>query len=423
MKTLLGMAGLLVASLGGSGQADDLFQEEPPKTTIERYRPGRDAARESRRAAANDERLYNQGTRALDQGQWERALEAFDQVGKGGGPRADGALYWKAYAAAKLGRQPEALSALEQLRKQFPSSQWLNDAKALELETRQASGQKVAPDKETDDELILIALNGLIHTDPQRALPYLDKLLQGSHSPRVKDRALFVLCQSGSPGAREVVVRIARGKANPDLQLKAIRQLGLFSDPEARQVLSEIYSSSTNFEVKKAVLRSFMTVGDRTLIRKFAQGEPSLEIRRDAFRHLGAMGAEAEIWGLYKSETSAEMRKALLEALYVSRDSQKLLEVARGDSDPELRRMAVRHLGSLNDSNVTDSLVSLYANEKDLTVRREVIRGFFAKQNAKAIVEVARKETDPTLKKDLVSRLSMMKSKEGTDYLMEILNK
>jgi hypothetical protein len=43
--------------------------------------------------------------------------------------------------------------------------------------------------------------------------------------------------------------------------------------------------------------------------------------------------------------------------------------------------------------------------------------------NATALIEIARKETDLNLKKAIVNQLSVMHSKEATDYLMEILTK
>lgn len=38
-------------------------------------------------------------------------------------------------------------------------------------------------------------------------------------------------------------------------------------------------------------------------------------------------------------------------------------------------------------------------------------------------VELARKETDPAMKKRIVERLSLMRSKDATDYMMEIIGK
>ena len=39
------------------------------------------------------------------------------------------------------------------------------------------------------------------------------------------------------------------------------------------------------------------------------------------------------------------------------------------------------------------------------------------------MVELARKETNPEMKKMIVSKLSIMGSKDATEYLMELLNK
>ncbi len=144
------------------------------------------------------------------------------------GERADGALYWSAYAHNKRGRRDDALQAIASLRSSYPKSRWLRDARALEVEIRQASGQTAVPDRNGDEDLKLMALGGLMNADPDRALPLVEQMLSSSQSDKVRDRALFVLAQSGSPKAREVLVRIARTGPDEDTQKRAIRYLGLF---------------------------------------------------------------------------------------------------------------------------------------------------------------------------------------------------
>ena len=46
---------------------------------------------------------------------------------------------------------------------------------------------------------------------------------------------------------------------------------------------------------------------------------------------------------------------------------------------------------------------------------------FDAIDNAKALVGLARSERDPAMKKEIVQRLSRMKSPEATDYMLELL--
>ena len=90
---------------------------------------------------AHTDVLYRQAQLAIDQGRFERAIEQLDRlVNMTGNPRIDAALYWKSYTLNKQGQRAEALSTLADLQKRFADSRWLKDAKALEVEVRQASG-------------------------------------------------------------------------------------------------------------------------------------------------------------------------------------------------------------------------------------------------------------------------------------------
>ena len=57
------------------------------------------------------------------------------------------------------------------------------------------------------------------------------------------------------------------------------------------------------------------------------------------------------------------------------------------------------------------------------SVRGEIVNALFIQGNAKAMVDLARKENNPEMKKAIVSKLSIIGSKDATEYLMEILNK
>ena len=72
------------------------------------------------------------------------------------------------------GAAREALAATAELRKSHPSSRWLDDARALEIEIKQAGGKPVSPESADDEELKLMALNSFMNSDPERALPLLE---------------------------------------------------------------------------------------------------------------------------------------------------------------------------------------------------------------------------------------------------------
>ncbi len=381
------------------------------------WKDGGDDEREQR-----EEELYQAGTDAIDESNWQQAADKFDQVIQLHGKRADAALYWKAWAQNKLGQRPAALATLEELKRSAPQSRWVNDAKALEIEIRQASNQPVSPDAESDCELKLLAINGLQQMDPEKAVPMLEKMLHGTACPKLRGQALFVLAQSNSSQAHEIIARAARNSEDPELQRKAIQDLGLFSGDWGRQQLTEIYSSVKDTEAKKRILQAFMVSGDRAHLLAAATGEADPVLRAEAIQQLGVMGARDDIWQLYEKETSPEVKKKILNAMWISGDMDHVVQLAKSEKDHDLRIAAIHDLGLMGEKT-GDALVAMYTSDSDRDVKRAVIQGLFLSGNAKAMVALARKETDPEMKRTIVKQLALMQSKDATDYLLEILNK
>jgi len=403
-------------------EARDAAQEKRDREQEARDREEEKRDREQERLDRLSE-LYDDGREALDEDRYERAEAKFDQLAQMNGPQTDAALYWKAYAQNRMGKKDTSLATIADLKKRFPQSRWQKDAAALEIEVRQSSGHPANPEAQKNDELRMLALQGLINSDPDRAIPFLGKVLEGSGSPKEKSKALFVLAQSGRPEAREVLGKIARGQSNPDLQGKAIQYLGLFGGAEARKTLAEVYASSGDPGIKRSILRSYMIAGDREHLFEAAKNEKNEDVKREAIRQLGLVHGQNELQQLYRADNSPEVRRELLKAFFLSGDAPRLLEVAQADKDPELRREAIRNLGLIHSDDAGKALQTIYSKETDRGVKEEVLNSYFLQGNAAAIVAIARNEKDVELKRVAVSKLSIMHSKEATDYLMEILQK
>jgi HEAT repeat protein len=367
------------------------------------------------------DQLYEEGRQLLSQERWPEAAEKFSEAAAQGGERADASLYWKAYAQDKQGLQSETLATLQDLMRSFPESRWIKEAKALELRARKGAGLPVQPGQEADEDLKLLAINSLMNTDSERALPLLEKVLQGNSSDRLKKKALFVLAQSGSPKAREIIERIARDGSNPEMQKTAIQHLGVFGGPENRALLSDIYAASSDLEIKKRVLHSFMVAGEKQRVLTAAESEQNPELRQVAVQLLGVMGARDDLWKMYQHETDAGVKKRIINALFVAGDHEHMGLLAKSEQSPELRLEAVEKLG-LMGQQTTPQLKSLYADSSDTDVRRAVLKAFFLQGNTQALIEIARGEKDPELKKQAVKHLSLMGGKEATDFMLEILN-
>ena len=291
----------------------------------------------------------------IDERQYEKAVAAFDQVIREKGPRAEGARYWKAYALRRLGKIGEALEVLGALDSEHPASRWKNDAKALEVELRQSS-----PASQDDEDLKLLALNGLVQNEPESAVPLLEKILaSGKSSPRMKQRALYVLAQSRNAQARGLVAQYARGVTNPDLQLTAIDYLGAVATPEAMAALAEIYRGSNDAAVKRVALQGMARARDKSMLLQIAKSETDLEFKKEAIRQLGRTDSMEGLKELYRTETDQGVRTAVIGALGDYGKPAVLVELARAEKNALLKKEIVRRLSDMRSKEAQAYLVEL----------------------------------------------------------------
>ena len=214
-----------------------------------------------------------------------------------------------------------------------------------------------------DDAMKSIALNAVMSADPERGIPLVEGILKGNSTPGMKDRAMSVLVQNKSPRAQQVLADYAKATGDPDMQLRAVRYMGRSGTKETQQQLAGLYASAGDARVKQEILRSLMASGD----------------------------------------------------------SDSLLAIAKSEKDATLRNDAIRDLGS-SENTPTATLTGLYAGETDAAPKKLIISMLANRGDAKAIIELGRKETDPSLKTYIVQRLSgMSKNKDAMDFMMELL--
>ncbi|MFZ0631426.1 MAG: HEAT repeat domain-containing protein [Acidobacteriaceae bacterium] len=376
-------------------------------------------------AAADDSGLYADGTRAINENRWSDAVGLFDRVAQMHSEHAEGALYWKAYAENKEGQSANALSTCGELRRRYPQSRWLNECGALEIEIRGKSGDPVPPQAEADENLKLLALNALMEQDEAQAMPILGKILSGNQPEELKSRALFILAQNRSPQAQALISQIAHGQSGPALQIRAIRVMAAAQGRSADDTLADIYQHSSDPEVKKAILQSYLITGDSTKLLAAAREEKDADLVKTAVRTLGAMSAGQDLLTLYHATNNAQTKADIINAFIASGHNgiAPLTSIAQSEPDAELRRKAIRNLGVAGGMSVAPALVSTYQQNTDVETKRAAAQALFLASDAHDLVALARSEKDVEMKKYLVQQLSLMHSQEATQYMLEILNK
>lgn len=363
---------------------------------------------------------YNSGLSAIRMKQYDRAITRFDQVIATKGSHADGALYWKAFAKYKQGKSDEALAVIEELRKAYAKSGYLNDAKVLEADVKKLSGQTVRPEDLDNDDLKLLALQSLMHSDPAGTIPVIETMLAGTNSLSIKRQALYLLALSDQPRARQILLNYAKGTGgNPDVQRQAILYIASQSKKQTTSgELADIYNSTQDIDVRKAIVEAYTTTGDARslLLVASASGSP-IDIRRQAINGLSSLPASQDLWQLYQKEENKDLRLLMVRAF----SADQLMQALKTEKDPSVRRQTLRSLGNRKAAQAGPALVEAYGAEPDKENKRIIISALGAQDNAEALVSIARKETAMDLKMAIVEELKSSKSKVAADYLREIL--
>src|SRR3984885_8176199 len=383
------------------------------------------AADDNAAAQSKEETLYSEGTRAINDAHWAQAEQIFRNLASQHGPRAEAALYWEAYAENKQGNAARALEICTELRHGYPQGNWVKECSALEIEIHGKSADSMPPQAEQDEELKLLALNSLMQQDEAHALPIIQQILNSDKSEKLKDRALFVLAQDRSPQAQALLGQVASGERNPALQRKALQMLAVTRGKQAAETLANIYRQTKNEEIKNTILHTYLIIGTPDPLVEAARHESNPELVRTAVHTLGAMGATSQLLTLYHDSSNPEVKAEVINGLIPAgqKGVEALGNIAGSEQDPELRRKAIRNLGIAGGMSAGPALVATYKKNTDLETKKAVAQALFVAGDSHDLVELARAEKDPAVKKSLVEKLSLMRDKDATDYMLEILNK
>lgn len=374
---------------------------------------------------------FRAGRDLLEDDKWEAAEQHFRDFIRDypKNKNVDAALYWLAFTNKKQAHFSAAEKYLTQLFRQYPQSSWLDDARALQIEMAPATGNKtvmsyaistssvpsiqavpgidssapaavsgsfsstwstnelsapgaigIGPAQATTfewsnqskrepmsdkDEIKSIALQSLMQSDSDRALPYIAEILKAETSSKpLKDVAVRLLGQHHGPKTTPYLIELARRQNDPKLRRTAIFWLGQSKDEKALALLDELLTKSEEPEIAKAALFAIAQNNTpQTTARLFevARNHKSTTIRSQAIFWLGQRGEQSigEVVKLYDSEQNEQVKGQIIFALSQSKSKtalQKILSIAKGDSSMTLRKRAVLSLGQSRDPEASKFL-------------------------------------------------------------------
>src|ERR687895_1678090 len=217
--------------------------------------------------------LYRRGREAINRGEFRRAAALFAEI-SAKYPRSEyapDALYWRAFALYRAGRDDdlrEALRSLDVQRTRFPRARTIGDARELavrirgvlaqqgDVESAEAVSRVAARNQpcvrdDNDSEIRAAAMNALLQMEAQSALPIIRQVLQKRDecSVALREKAVFLLSQKLSSETEELLLDIIRNDPSRSVRAQAVFWLGQVRTERAAAELEEIATASPDMEL------------------------------------------------------------------------------------------------------------------------------------------------------------------------------
>lgn len=458
MRSFLCLCSVLLAGAAAAGAQGPSARMDEPIAVLRVPVPPDPG---SVRTADPADSLYRLARAALNDGDFKRAATLFATVAERypDSAFAPDALYYRAYALYRSGASRDlelAVVALDRQAARYPKAGTLSDAKQLRASIRSeqakrgdgGAGEEIVAGAETlshekrcpteDDDMRLAALAGLVQHDADQVLPLLQKLLERTDacSVSLRRRAVYMVAQTKEEERSDILLRVASTDPSPEVRREAVRWLSEVNTERAARALDSILFNATDPDLRDKALYALAqhrSPSARLALRRFAE-LPSIptELRARAIYYIGQgrrSGDEAEyLQGLFWKTASPELRESVIQAvanqkspdrttwlLGVARDKNQELEPRKkalfyaGQGGVELKDLLPLYEELSGQPEMQDQMLYVYAQRKET-------------EATDRLLQIARTEKNPKLRKKAVFWLSQRKDPRVKQYLMELVN-
>lgn len=461
-----------------------------------------DAVEEIVAQQAQEDTIYKSARKAMSQGDYARAIELYSQAMSKEPQYAADALYYQALAYQKLGGRAnyrKSLEALERQFEQYPDAATHNDALALEIrvqgelarqgdaraaealareaermqrdmeremqrevqraqagvsrqqaeiERSQARIQRTQVEIQREQEMQqavqreaemkMFALQALMESDPETAIPILENILttRTPQTAMLRQQAVFLLARmEADDRTTDVMLDIMQNDPDPEVQMHAAHWLARSGDPRATSALvaaaesgdpelqeaavfalGQMPGSQSAAALKEIATRQGVDAGVRTMAIHGLAMNPSAEDTQylmDLFRTLPKDDVEAREATLYALSQAPDG---------VSGDFLYSI-VSDTNEDPAIREMAL-YAAARNGTVAPARLGEVYRKTSDPEMKEQVMFALTQSDDPAAfdvLLEIARTETDPELKQNAVFWVGRSDDPRAKALLLEIL--
>ena len=402
-----------------------------------------------------DDSLFSAGREALNRNRFREASRLFEQlrVEYPGSAFVPSALYWEAFSRYRMGGTDGLRTARKLLDRQladYPSARTHTDA--LALATRidgalAAVGDSDAARRnvqelqnqdcvEGENDVRIAALNALMNSNQERALPILKRVIQRRDpcSVEMRKTALFVISQHGGDETAAILMDVVANDPDADIRGNAVFWLSQNPSPETVPLLDSLLRYSTDDEIRGKALFALAQQDDEraAATMRAVISDPSMpnELRGNAIFWLGqseSPSTNAYLRELYASLDDDELRGQVLFAVSQSDDpanGEWLVDIATDRSQPmELRKNALFWAGQSGEGQA--DLLAMWSLDLDQEMKGQLVFVYSQSGEPAALdklFEIARTETDKELRENAIFWLGQSDDPRVTAFLEELIN-
>ncbi len=411
--------------------------------------------------------LYRAGRRALNDGDYQRAAELFQEYYKRNpeAALAAQAIYYEAYSRYKIKSEEELRAARERLQllqtQHSDAAAAMKEARALqayveaelarmgdvgaaeEIARRayrlQAEAERRQHCASEEGEIRIAALDALMQMDPEQALPIVRRVVAERDENdecgiEMRRRAIFVLARHTGDESRDILLDVVRHDPAREVRVHAVHLLARVPGEESLAALEEILNSSDDLELQRAALAAIGHQGDDRagrIVRDVAMRKSApLELRVYALQVVGRGSARESarfLRDVYRQSSERELREGVIAALAQHEDQETaswLLEIAMDESEPlQLRSRAMFMAARAGIGSA--ELAARYDQLAEVELKEQVILSLSRRLDDAAaldkMLDIARDEREVELRKKAIFWLSRSDDPRVAELLMEII--
>lgn len=411
--------------------------------------------------------VFNGGRDLIDDAQWAKAEEKFAQylAAYPQEKNLDAALYWMAYAQAKLKKFNQSKDTIEKLLKTYQKTVWKEDAELLLAQLPTAIAVKVDPVIVDINNAVAIAPVAIAAPqvavavappqDPIRAQEMQERIAeqqaraierQKEAQERMQERIKeaqeraksYSLYVDGKGGGLGIGIGDGGGSDDDPCEFKiVVLQALVESDPQRGLAVANDWLKAGSAQTptcKRAALRVLSRHGGKAAlptILNFAQTETDLRTKTTAISLLGASNDESVLNPLRDfalNSPQPEVGEAALSALSQHNSPQALnflADIALSTKPLALRKTAIRNIAGRPGDPAVDALFKIYDSTQDLEIRKSVVSGFGNRKSERAgakLAEIARGSDNNDLRKVAISAIGRRGGANAVDILMGLFD-